>query len=216
MNDMRPVITPKSDQLNSDDLIAGPITITITDVKIMGGQEQPVSIYFHGDNGKPWKPCKSMSRVMVNVWGPDAKVYVGRSLTLYRDPDVKWGGMAVGGIRISHMSDITGRVQMALTATKGQRKPHTVLPLVMTKPKAAAPANSDAPKRTVSTVKAEIDAITDADGLQSWLAANEAMKTSDKETVKNLYVYAAGLLEAMLAAQSATADAEVSEDESID
>lgn len=129
MSDMSAAIIPKSDQLNSDDLIAGPITITITDVTIRGGQEQPVSIHFEGDNGKPYKSCKSMNRVLVTAWGADAKQYVGRSMTLYRDPTVKWAGMEVGGIRISHMSHIEGSMTMALTATKGSRKPFTVRPL---------------------------------------------------------------------------------------
>ena len=127
--DMRGVIVPKSDQINADDLISGPLTITIREVHIRGGQEQPVSIYFDGSE-KAFRPCKSMSRVLVAAWGPDAKAYVGRSLTVYRDPEVKWAGMAVGGIRISHMSHIDGKMTMALTATKGQRKPHVVMPLV--------------------------------------------------------------------------------------
>ena len=130
MSDMSQAIIPKSDQLNSDDLIAGPITIKIAEVTIKPG-EQPVSLHYEGDNGKPYKPCKSMSRVLVFAWGADAKQYAGRGLTLYRDPSVKWGGMEVGGIRISHMSDIDSAMTMALTATKGSRKPFTVRPLVV-------------------------------------------------------------------------------------
>ncbi len=140
MNDMTKAITPKSDQLNSDDLIAGPITIKIADVTIRGGQEQPVSIHYEGDNGKPYKPCKSMSRVLVANWGADAKRYIGRSLSLYREPTVKWAGLEVGGIRISHMSDIDSAMTMALTATKGTRKPFTVKPLVAAKEPAPRPA----------------------------------------------------------------------------
>jgi hypothetical protein len=129
MSNMADAIIPKSDQLNSDDLIAGPITITITGVTIRGGQEQPVSIHYDGDNGKPYKPCKSMSRLLVATWGADAKEYTGRSMTLYRDAAVKWAGMEVGGIRISHLSHIDAPMTMALTATKGSRKPYTVQPL---------------------------------------------------------------------------------------
>jgi hypothetical protein len=129
MQDMTQVITPKSDQINADDLISGPRTITIREVQIKGGQEQPVSIYFEGSD-KAFRPCKSMCRVLVAVWGPDANNYVGRSLTLYRDPAVKWGGMEVGGIRISHMTDMPGgALTLALTATKGSRKPYVVKPL---------------------------------------------------------------------------------------
>lgn len=128
MSDMRQAIIPKSDQLNADDLIAGPMTIRITGVTIKSG-EQPVSIHFEGDNGKPYKCCKSMARILVSAWGADSKKYVGRSLTLYRDPAVKWAGLEVGGIRISHMSDIADDMTMALTVTRANKKPFTVRPL---------------------------------------------------------------------------------------
>lgn len=122
-------IIPKSDQLNFDDFIAGQSkTIKITNVSI-SAKEQPVALNYEGDNGKPFKPCKSMCRVLVHVWGPDAKLYVGRSLTLYGDAKVKFGGAEVGGIRISHMSDISSSITMALTATRANRKPFTVHPL---------------------------------------------------------------------------------------
>ncbi len=130
MNDMSAAIVPKTDQLNADSILTGPITVTISDVSIRPGTEQPVSIHYEGDEGRPWKPCKSMCRVLVSAWGPDAKAYVGRSVTLYRDPAVKWGGMEVGGIRISHMSHMESALTMALTATRGSKKLHTVRPLV--------------------------------------------------------------------------------------
>jgi hypothetical protein len=121
---------PKSDQVNADDLLCGPRTITVTGVRANdGGPEQPVSIDFAGDDGKPYKPCKSMRRVMVHVWGADAKQYIGRSMTLYCDPGVQFGGMKVGGIRISHMSHIDKPQTMALTATRAKRAPFTVQPL---------------------------------------------------------------------------------------
>lgn len=129
MTDMNSVIVPKSDQINSDDLIGGPRTIRITDVSISPGADQPVSIKYEGEAGKVWRPCKSMSRVLVAAWGPDAKQYVGRSVTLYRDPKVKWRGMEVGGIRVSHLSHIEREMQMALTETKGKRAPFRVKPL---------------------------------------------------------------------------------------
>ncbi len=120
---------PKSDQLNADDLIGGVSkTIKITKVSILGG-DQPVALNYEGDNGKPYKPAKSMRRVIVNCWGSDANKYVGRSLTLYRDDKVTFGGVNVGGIRISHMSDISAPMTMALTASKTVRKPYTVQPL---------------------------------------------------------------------------------------
>lgn len=138
MNDMRAVIVPKSDQINADDLLGGPITITIREVTIRPGTEQPVSVHFDGDGNKPYKPCKSMARVMVTCWGPDANEYTGRSMTLYCDPKIMWGGMAVGGIRISHMSHIKSARTMPLTATKGSKKPFTVQPLAEAEPKRTA------------------------------------------------------------------------------
>lgn len=126
---MLDTIIPKSDQLNADDLIGRDLTIKITNVAIKGGQEQPIAISFDGDAGKPYKPCKSMCRVMVTAWGADSQKYIGRTMTLYRDPKVAWGGMAVGGIRISHMSDIDSALTMALTVTRANKKPFTVRPI---------------------------------------------------------------------------------------
>ena len=129
MTDMHAAIIPKSDQLNSDNLIGRSITIKIKEVTIRPGTEQPVSIFYDGDEGKPYKACKSMCRVLVSAWGADSSKYVGRSMTLYSDPKVKWGGMEVGGIRISHMSDIDGPLTMALTVTRANKKPYTVKPI---------------------------------------------------------------------------------------
>ncbi len=66
---------------------------------------------------------------MVMMWGGDANLYIGRRMTLYRDPTVKWGGEPVGGIRISHMSDIKESATIPLTITRGSKKPFTVKPL---------------------------------------------------------------------------------------
>lgn len=129
MTDLAKTIAPKSDQLNADDLIAGPITITITRVRGCDEPDQPVAVHFEGDDGKPYKPCKSMRRVMVHCWGPDGNTYAGRRMTLYRDENVQFGGIKVGGIRISHLSHIEREMTMALTATRAKRAPYTVKPL---------------------------------------------------------------------------------------
>lgn len=131
--DLSKTIEPKSDQLNSEDFIGkGPITVTITKVSGNNDPQQPISINYDGDNGKPYKPCKTCRRILVSVWGADGSKYVGRSMTLYRDPAVKFGGMDVGGIRISHMSDIDKPVTMALSVSKANKKPFTVQPLTPT------------------------------------------------------------------------------------
>jgi len=129
MTSLIKTIEPKSDQLNSDDLIGIPHKIIkVTKVTLSAG-DQPISIHYEDDNGKPYKPCKSMRRVLVSVWGVDGNSFIGKSMALYRDEKVTWAGVAVGGIRISHMSHIDQNVTMALTATKSSRKPYTVKPL---------------------------------------------------------------------------------------
>lgn len=142
MNDMSAVIVPKSDQISSEDFLAGPRSYVIEGVAISPGTEQPVSIKLV-DEPRVWRPCKSASRCLVAAWGPDAKAYVGRSLTLYRDPKVKWGGMEVGGIRISHMSDIDRELVLALTATKGKKAVTTIRPLVGDTPATSAGLTQD-------------------------------------------------------------------------
>lgn len=151
--DMSAFIAPKSDQMNADDLIGGPRTITVTRVSASPeSPEQPVSIYFDGDDGKPFKPCKSMRRVMVAIWGSDASKYVGRSMTLYRDPKVAFGGMQVGGIRISHMTDMDREVVIALTATRAKRAPYKVMPLKVEQRQAQQPEGMTAEKWAVDHI----------------------------------------------------------------
>ena len=126
--DMSTTIAPKSDQLNADDLMAGPRTVTITGVS-RGDADQPVNIELAEFPGRAYRPAKSMRRVMVTVWGPDASAYIGRRMTLYREDAVKFGGQEVGGIRISHMSHLAKRITVPLTVTRGKRAPFTVEPL---------------------------------------------------------------------------------------
>jgi hypothetical protein len=158
LTDLSETIAPKSDQLNSDDLISGPRTVTITKVSYASA-EQPIAIGFDGDDGKPYMPCKSMRRVLVQIWGKDGNAYTGRSMTLYRDKDVMFGGQAVGGIRISHMTGIDKPVTMALTATRASRKPFTVKPLQMQERQQAQPEQK---RKTWADVFPEIQAELDA------------------------------------------------------
>lgn len=141
MIDLRPTIVPRSDQLNSDDLIGQTMTIRITRVTESTDPDQPISVHYEGGDGRPYKPCKSMRRVLANIWGMDASIFAGRRMTLYRDDRVRFGNEAVGGIRISHMSDINSPVTMALMVTRGKRLPYTVKPLP---PEGGAPRQQQA------------------------------------------------------------------------
>tara|TARA_R110000850_G_scaffold1623_1_gene8894 strand:- start:552 stop:1121 length:570 start_codon:yes stop_codon:yes gene_type:complete len=130
INDLSTTIKPKSDQLNADDLISGPMTVTVQGVRIGATEEQPICLDI-GVGHQPYKPCKSMRRLLVFCWGKDGNAWAGRSLTMFNDPEVKWAGQAIGGIRISHLSHIDKSVSVALTTTRGKRKPYTVAKLVI-------------------------------------------------------------------------------------
>lgn len=130
---LRDTIEPKSDQLNYDDVVAGPVTVTVTNLA-MGNKEQPVIVKIKdaktGETMRDYKPCKSMRRVMIAVWGDQGKDWIRQSMTLYGDPNVKFGGVSVGGLRISHMTGISKPVEIMLTTTRSKRAPFIVKPLV--------------------------------------------------------------------------------------
>lgn len=175
MTDLSLTIAPKSDQLNADDLIGGARTIQITRVSACpGSAEQPIAVYFEGDNGKPYKPCKSMRRVLVQTWGKDGTQYAGRSMTLYRDPKVQFGGLEVGGIRISHMSHIANAVTMALTATRANKKAFTVYPLeVVTNKRQTA-------SEWIASVNADLEAATTSDEVAAIVARDDVRAAMEK------------------------------------
>jgi hypothetical protein len=166
--DVMDTIAPKSDQQNYDDYQAGPKTVTVADVKLPGG-DQPMHVHLVEFPGRPFKPAKSMRRVLVNVWGPDTASWAGRSLTLYGDPDVKFGGQTVGGIRIAAMSHIEKPVTVSLTVTRGKRAPFTVQPLAV----GPDPAQVDA-------------AIADITSAESLPALKAAWELAGKRGVANV------------------------------
>lgn len=158
--DISGTLAPKSDQQNYDDYLTGPRTVTISGVDVPGG-EQPVHIHLAEYPGQPFKPNKSMRRVLAKAWGTDSEAWIGRGLTLFGNADVSYGGKAVGGIEIAAMSHIDKPLSMPLTAKRGQKKQFTVQPL-------AAPVQRNWP--------AEIDA-ADIPTLQAlWSEAPAGVK----------------------------------------
>ncbi len=149
--DITKTVEPKSDQLNYDDVQTHPLTITVTGVKA-GPPDQPVELHNAEFEGRPYKPGKSMRRVLIAAWGTDASAYVGRKITIYGDPSIRFGKDAVGGIRISHLSHINEPLTVALTVTRGKRAPFTVQPL------------PSAPEQPESAV---VDALADINGAES-------------------------------------------------
>ena len=156
--DISDTLAPKSDQLDYEDMLSGPKTLTITEVRRGPSAEQPVEIAFK-EFDRPWRPAKTVRRMLVACWGADASLYTGRRVTLFGDPAVKWGGVAVGGIRLSHASHIDKPVTVSLTVTRGQRKPFIVQPLPDAAP--APQANIDGALKAIHTAPdtAALDAI---------------------------------------------------------
>lgn len=160
-------IIPKADQINADDLIAEPRTVTITAVN-KGNAEQPVNVMTEEfGTGRPYKPSKSMRRVLVAAWGADSVNYLGRQLTLFRNAAIRFGADEVGGIQISHMSHIDGSLKIALTVSRGKRTQFVVQPI-------ATPKQQDTSGRDWLTELATAAQIDKNAVLSLWNAAKEA------------------------------------------
>lgn len=120
-------LAPRSDQVNADDLVAGPMTVTIRQV-VGGKAEQPFDFLLE-ETERAYRPAVTMRRLIATAWGTNGDLYVGRRLTLYRDPTIRFGKDVVGGIRISHMSHIDKRIEVKLQVTRGKRETFAVDPL---------------------------------------------------------------------------------------
>jgi len=126
MTDVGFALEAKSDQLNAVDIVGTEPVIRIRDVEVKKG-DQPVSIYFDGDNGRPWKPSKGMLRILAGAWGRDSGEWVGKSVRLYFEPSVKYAGEEVGGIRIKSLSDIPkDGMKFVVTINSKKREPYHV------------------------------------------------------------------------------------------
>lgn len=117
---------PKSDQINADDLIGGSIDVTIVSVG-KGTTEQPIVVGISGGH-QPYKPSKSMRRVLLSLFSSDPKEWIGKQLRLFCNADIKFGGLRVGGIQISHAS-IEAKVVLLLTIARGKRIEFVIEPM---------------------------------------------------------------------------------------
>jgi hypothetical protein len=124
-NNMARTIVAKSDQLNADDLVGGPIVVKIEGITVTEAPQQPVTIRLSG-GFRPWRPCKTECRVLVYGWGEEGDSYIGRTIELVRDDSVRWAGERVGGIRLRAMSDIETPIEVSLGTSKGKKAPRKV------------------------------------------------------------------------------------------
>lgn len=172
MVDVSETIAPNSEQVNAEDLIGGPKQVTVTGVR-SGTADQPVFIDLAEFPGRTYRPAKSMRRVLVAAWGSDSSNYVGRQMVLFNDPNVKWAGQEVGGIRIRSMSHISTAVRVNLTVTRGKREPFVVEPLI-----------SQVDESAVADWVAAMECAVDLNDLQSaWAAAGESGVTRDPRVI---------------------------------
>lgn len=156
--DISETLAPDSDQLDAIELISGPRTFAIERVS-RGNAEQPVNIHLI-DFPRPWRPGKSMRRVLAAAWGTDASVYAGRRVTLYYDPEVTFGKEKCGGTRISHLSHIDKPQKVSLLVSRGKSKVYTVQPLTEAAP---TPKADDHLARMFAAFKAA--GVTDKDAM---------------------------------------------------
>jgi len=126
ISDLSSAIVIKSDQINAEDFLGGlTMDIVITGVEFKKGAQQPLSI--HSNGRQPYKPCLTMIKALMEIWGKDGRLWIGRTLTLYRRTDVDFGKQKnIGGVRISHLSDMPNPThEMMLTIRRGLKELHT-------------------------------------------------------------------------------------------
>lgn len=121
--DLSDTIKAKSDQLNALDIVGFEPVITITDVKKVNDPQQPIWVYYQGCGNRPWKPSLGMRRVLMTGWGKMKSDWVGKSVKIWCNPEVKWAGSAAGGIEILAMSHVDKR---GFTTTKRENRSKVV------------------------------------------------------------------------------------------
>ncbi len=160
--DLTHALAPKSDQLDFADLDgSAPQVFTITDVSENGAEladQQPVNIRL-AEFPRVWRPSKGMLRVLADNWGKDVKVWVGRKVELYGDPEVYFGKEKRGGTRISRISHITSAKTTLVNPRGGRNAYWTVKPLPDEAPRPPEPTAEDVANCTdLAALKAMYDA----------------------------------------------------------
>ncbi len=128
--DLSRTIKSKADQLNVDDLVTGPITVQVEGVKLTNDPQQPVHIYYYGCENRPFKPCLTVRRVLIALWGADGNQWANKWLNLYVDASVSFGKQKnIGGIRVDAVSHIPSSATIALTVRRGVKQHFTIQPI---------------------------------------------------------------------------------------
>ena len=91
---------------------------------------------------------------------------------MYTDPNVIFGGVKVGGIRISHLSDIDKTMSIMLSVSKGRREPVTVSKLP-TYPQADFDQKAAAWVEAIKTGKITLDQVIEKASATGVLTATQ-------------------------------------------
>ena len=187
--DITDTLAPKSDQMDAEDLIGGKRTFTVESVN-RGSVEQPVEIRL-AEFPRCFRPSKTVRRILAAAWGTDATAWVGRRMTLFRDPTVMFGNDAVGGIRVSALSHIDKPITLALMAKRGKRSTFTVNPLPDVPPMISGFATRITDAATVdelALIAADIKAHSNLGEyrtqlLKAWADRKTALTTTDDDVL---------------------------------
>lgn len=130
MLDVSHTVKTKSDQLNADDLVAGDLMVQVEGVNVVNNPQQPVHIFYYGCEGKPFKPCLTVRKILIALWGKDANLWAGRWLNLYVDKTVSFGKQKnIGGIRVNAMSHIQNAATLTLAVGRGTKQEFRIQPI---------------------------------------------------------------------------------------
>ena len=130
MIDVSHTVKTKSDQLNADDLVGGDLMIQVEGVNVTNDPQQPVHVYYYGCEGKPFKPCLTVRKILVALWGKDASQWANRWMNLYVDPTVSFGKQKnIGGIRVNAMSHIQTAATLTLAVRRGAKQEFRIQPI---------------------------------------------------------------------------------------
>ncbi len=112
--------------------------------------------------------------VIKYAWGRESDNYIGKSLIVFCNDDVKWAGKAVGGIQISHMSDTVG-FTIKLTLSRTVKKDFTVKPVNIEPAKPVETADPELIKKGNEASEG---------GVESYIKWKDSLNDEHKEQIR--------------------------------
>jgi hypothetical protein len=173
-------IVPNSEQINAEDCAAtGPITVTVKAVR-RGSKEQPIFIDLV-EHDREYRPCKTCRRILIAAWSDDPVKWIGQRITLFCDPSIVFGGIKVGGLRISRLSGIDKDRVFMLSTSRGKKAEVVIQPL------ADSPEPTEKERLYIDEITKMIAAVTTLEELAN-LGVMMADKSAPiKEALRGLY-----------------------------